>query len=186
MKLNRQIFYAALVLGILSGCSTLYDKKNFIKGPATGEFSGKKWTFMYGYTDAESKKPDGVAHLIVLVSAKPDFPCPRDSDKLADQREVIIGVDGKAGEMVIGGRSGQYETDEDTFTYTRSKRQGNAGFFDPKAPVKNQYTFAKSGKIRVTKITADTIEGYVLAKNNPNQFINGRFSAKICKWGQLH
>lgn len=174
------------VLFYISSCHSLYDLKNYVKTPAAGVISDREWNYAYGYTDAEAKRPEGIEYIIVLKTQRLKNACPDEKDIAKDPREVIIGVDGKVGEMIVGGRSGQYETPDDAFTYTKQKRMGSVAFLDPQKPADQQYQFATSGKIRVSKLTKDMIEGAVVAKLNPNHFVNGRFKAKICKWGQLN
>jgi hypothetical protein len=180
-----KISFLSLVITI-SGCKSLYHKSNYSKESALGAISGNDWRFGYGYTDPEAKRPDGIEYMIVLTTKKPKNGCPTPEDKVADRREVIIGIDGKVGEMKIGARDSSYETSEDSFTYQKPTRAGSVAFFDPAKQPKKQFSFATSGKIKVLKITNNSIEGLVVAKNSPEQFVNGRFKAKICKWGQLN
>lgn len=177
--MTTQFIIAILFIGLTS-CQSLYNQTTYAKTSASGSISDDEWKYLYGYTDPQAKKPDGIEHIVVLLAYKPKDPCPTELDPLKDLREVVLGIDGKSGEMHIGGRTGQYETSEDVFTYSRPKRSGTVAFVNPaKAPAK-QYQFAATGKIKITKITKDTIEGLVLAKLNPEHYVNGRFKAKIC------
>ena len=124
--------------------------------------------------------------MIVLTSGKTRFACPDGKDQLADPREVAIAIDGKPGEMKIGLASDRLETADDTFTYRKVERQASVAFFDPSKPKADQYKFATSGKVKITKINKDVIEGAVLAKVNRSMFVNGKFKAKVCKYGQLN
>jgi hypothetical protein len=168
------------------GCRSLYDRNNYVKAAARGQISNQDWGFLYGYTDAEAKKPDGIEHIIVLTSTKPVNACPGETEKPKDGREVILGIDGKKGEMQISGRTGQYESPEDLFKYSKTLRKATAAFFDPAKEASLQYQFAKSGKIKVSRISDQFIEGYVVAKLSPEYYANGKFKAKLCKWGQLN
>ncbi len=185
MNLVKYILPFITTLQVYS-CKSLYDRTSYVKSAASGQTSSKPWTFVYGFTDAEAKKPEGVSHIIVLLTSKTKNACPDASERGGDGRELIVGIDGKLGEMKIGGKSGKYETSDDFFSYTKSERQGSAAFFDPKKPPSSQYQFATAGKIKITKISKTSIEGFVLAKVNPDNFANGRFKAKICSWGQLN
>lgn len=171
---------------IVSGCKSLYDRDTYVKTPAKGSIGGSDWNYVYGYTDAEAKLPEGAEFLLVLAPTKTAHACPEAGDKRKDGREVALAIDGKPGEMLIGARTGQYETADDAFTYKRKSRTGSAAFFDPKKAADKQYQFATSGRIKILKISATEIEGMVVAKLNPDNFINGKFKAKICKWGQLN
>jgi len=186
LQMNLVSYYLIALALQLNSCKSLYDRTSFVKSPASGEASNHPWTYVYGFTDADSKRPEGISHIIVLMTSKTKNACPDASERGRDARELIIGIDGKLGEMKIGGKSGKYETSEDLFSYTKSERQGSAAFFDPKGPPSKQYQFATSGKIKITKISKTFIEGFILAKVNPDNFANGRFKAKICKWGQLN
>ncbi len=172
------------LLWICSSCKSLYDRNTFLKESAQGNLSDEEWAFVLGYTDAEAKRPEGVSHILVLMPNKTKFACPRDSDK-TKSKEVVIAIDGKLGDMVIGGDSGQYETGE-MFKYKPITRNANVSFFDPNMPSGKEYVFAKSGRVRITKMTKDLIEGFVLAKASPSNFVNGRFKVKLCRWGQLN
>lgn len=169
-----------------TACRSLYDLKNYVKTPAAGAVSDEEWKYAYAYTDAEAKRPDGIEYIIVLKTQRLKNACPDEKDIASDPREVIIGIDGKVGEMAIGGRTGQFETSEDAFTYTKQRRTGSVAFLDPQQPEDKQYQFATTGKIRISKLTKDVIEGAVVAKASPEYFVNGRFKAKVCKWGQLN
>lgn len=182
----RTILLAVLSAGSFIHCKSLYDRNGYMKSPAAGAVTGDDWAYAYAYTDAEAKLPEGVEHIIVLKTQKPKNSCPSEDDVVKDRREVVIGIDGKLGEMAIGSSSGQYETSEDTFNYTKPRRSGTVAFLDPSNSTKNQYKFATSGKIKIIKISADLIEGMVVAKLNPGHFVNGKFKAKVCKWGQLN
>lgn len=171
---------------LLGSCKSLYDRDSFVKTPAKGAIGGPEWSYVYGYTDAEAKLPEGAEYLIVLNAAKPTHACPTPDDKLKDGREAALAIDGKVGQMLLGVRSGQYETADDAFTYQKKVRTGSVAFFDPTKPTDKQYQFATSGKIKILKISATEIEGLVVAKFSRENFINGRFKAKVCKWGQLN
>jgi hypothetical protein len=189
MFLFSRVFLLFCVLCLcssLSGCKSLYDRDTYVKAPVKGALGGSEWSYIYGYTDAEAKLPEGSEHLLVLTPIKPPHACPEPGDKKKDGREVSIAIDGKVGEMIIGARSDRYETADDAFTYKKKSRLGSAAFFDPKKSSDKQYQFATTGKIRILKISATEIEGMIVAKLNPDNFINGRFKAKICKWGQLN
>lgn len=180
------LFCTLWVSSWISSCKSLYDRDTYVKAPVKGAIGGSEWAYIYGYTDAEAKLPEGAEHLLVLAPLKPAHACPEVGDKKKDGREVSIAIDGKVGEMVIGAKSDRYETADDAFTYKKKSRIGSAAFFDPKKPSDKQYQFATSGKIKILKISATEIEGMIVAKLNPDNFINGRFKAKICKWGQLN
>lgn len=174
------------IVGFSSGCRSLYDRDTYVKSPVKGAVGGSEWNYIYAYTDAEAKLPEGAEYLLVLSSNKPAHACPDKQDKVKDGREVALAIDGKVGQMVVGGKSGQYETAEDAFTYQKKVRQASVAFFDPTKPADKQYQFATSGKIKILKVSTTEIEGLVLAKVNRDNFINGKFKAKICKWGQLN
>jgi hypothetical protein len=72
------------------------------------------------------------------------------------------------------------------FAYKKKVRQASVAFNDPSLPGDQRYIFATTGKVKITRITPDTIEGAVVAKLNQNQFVNGQFKAKVCKYGQLN
>lgn len=175
-----------LTLNLIISCKSLYDLKSYTKAPAKGSVSGEDWAYAYGYTDPEAKLPEGQEMMIVLTTGKPKHACPDESDKLPDAREVAIAIDGKTGEMKLGGSSGRYETEDDLFTYKKSNRQASVAFHDPNLPESQRFKFATTGKVKITKITPDTIEGAVVAKIDKNQFVNGQFKAKRCKYGQLN
>jgi hypothetical protein len=176
------IFFSVLICS----CSTLYDVDNYLKSKATGSLSAKDWQHFYGYTDPEAKLPDGMEIMIILTTAKPKYACPRETDKLADPREVIITIDGKPGEMKIGGNSNRYETEDDLFTYKKTDRLAQVSFHDPEQAATQRFLFATRGKVKITKITAKSIEGVLVAKRDKSNFVNGQFKAKICKYGQLN
>ena len=167
-------------------CKSLYDMRNYSKSSAKGAISGEDWAYSYGYTNPEAKLADGQEIMIVLVTAKPKHNCPTEDDKLPDSREIAIAIDGKAGEMKIGAPSDRLETEEDLFTYRKIDRQASVAFYDPSKKESLQYKFATSGKIKITKITGETIEGSVLAKVDKTVYVNGKFKAKVCKYGQLN
>jgi hypothetical protein len=184
----KEIRYGAALAATLnlSHCKSLYDLKNYSKSPLKGVISNSEWSYAYAYTDPEAKLPDGQKMMIVLVTGQPKHACPDQTDKLPDAREVAISIDGKVGEMKIGQKSGRFETEDDQFTYTKTERQASVAFHDPTLPENQQYKFATSGKVKINKITSDSIEGVVLAKISRNSFINGQFKAKVCKFGQLN
>jgi hypothetical protein len=171
---------------MLPGCKTLYDFKGYAKSDAKGVISGDEWTYSYAYTDPEAQLSEGQSYLIVLVTASPKDACPDKSDRVGDGREVIIAIDGKTGEMKIGGRSDKLETEDDMFTYVKPERQASVAFFDPNLPEGEQYKFARSGKVRISILNKELIEGSVLAKINRKLFVNGKFRAKVCKYGQVN
>jgi hypothetical protein len=179
-------FGLVLTSVLATSCRSLYDSNQYLKDPALGKIAKQDWNFLYGYTDAETKRPEGIDYIIVLQSIKPSYACPNAEDPDQQTPQVVVGIDGKLGDLKIGGKSGKYETGEDVFKYSKTERKGTAAFFDPKKKQSNPYTFATTGKIRVTKISEQFIEGYIVAKYNPEYFINGKFKAKVCKWGQLH
>lgn len=174
------------LVAMLGSCKTLYDFKGYSKSSAKGVISGEEWSYGYAYTDAEAKLAEGQQYLVVLVTGKTKNACPDKSERLPDAREVIIAIDGKSGEMKIGGRTSALETEDDMFTYVKVERQASVAFFDPGLPETEQYQFARSGKVRITTLNKDVIEGSVLAKINRNLFVNGRFRAKVCKYGQVN
>ena len=182
----RIVLSATAATCLVISCKSLYDLKSYAKAAAKGSVSGQDWAYAYAYTDPEAKLPDGQEIMIVLTTAKPKHACPDESDKLADAREIAIAIDGKKGEMKLGVSSGRFETEEDMFTYKKTNRQASVAFHDPSLAGSQQFKFATSGKVRITKITADTIEGALVAKIDKNQYVNGQFKAKICKYGQLN
>jgi hypothetical protein len=90
------------------------------------------------------------------------------------------------GELKIAARSARLETEDDMFEQVKQQRQASAAFFDPSLPQSEQYKFARTGKIKITKLTSEFIEGSIVAKVSRNMFINGKFRAKVCKYGQLN
>jgi len=170
----------------LSTCKSLYDLKNYSKSSAKGNISGVEWIYAYAYTNPEAKLAEGQEIMIVLATGKPKHACPDTGDQLPDAREVAVAIDGKMGEMKIGAPSDRLETANDMFSYRKTERQAAVAFFDPSKPTDEQYKFATSGKVKITKMTNEVIEGAVLAKVNKTSFINGRFKAKVCKYGQLN
>lgn len=180
------ILIASAFALLFASCKSLYDLRNYSKSSAKGAVSGEEWTYGYAYTNPEAQLAEGQEIMIVLVTSKPKHACPASDDKLPDQREVAIAIDGKTGEMKIGGRSDRLETEDDLFTYRKIERQATVAFFDPTQTEKNQYKFATSGKVKITKITNEVIEGAVLAKIDRSAFVNGRFKVKVCKYGQLN
>jgi hypothetical protein len=184
-KINRFLLLICLS-AMLAGCKSLYDFKNYSKSDAKGTISGEEWAYAYAYTDPEARLSEGQTHLIVLVTASPKDACPDKSELVGDGREVIIAIDGKTGDMKVGGRSEKLETEADAFTYVKPERQASVAFFDPNLPNTEQYKFARSGKVRISTISKNTIEGSVLAKINRKIFVNGKFKAKVCKYGQVN
>ena len=174
------------VLTTLTSCKSIYDFKGYLKSNAKGAISGEDWAYSYAYTDPEADLPEGHEYMIVLVSAKPKNACPDKSELIGDGRETIISFDGKTGEMKIGGRSDRLETEDDMFEQVKVERQASVAFFDPNLTPEEQYKFARSGKVKITRISRGFIEGALVAKVNRKIFINGRFRAKICKYGQLN
>jgi hypothetical protein len=183
---DRCLILMICAITILNSCKSLYDLKGYSKSSLKGSLTGKEWAYAYGYTDPEAKLPEGMEMMIVLTTGKAKHACPDESDRLADPREVAITIDGKPGESRVGGASGKYETEDDLFTYKKIERKASVAFHDPSLPEAQQYMFAKSGKVKITKITATTVEGAVVAKIDPERFVNGQFKAKICKYGQLN
>jgi len=185
---GKSIYFGIILLfPIFQSCkTTLYDFKNYSTSSAKGSISGQEWNYAYAYTDPEAKLPEGQEFMIVLVTGATKTACPDRSDQLPDAREVVISIDGKLGEMKIGARSSRLETEDDAFRYVKTERQASLAFFDPSLPEKDQYRFAKSGKVKITTLTKDTVEGSVLAKISKSFFVNGRFKAKVCKYGQLN
>lgn len=181
-----KFFVSIFVFATFISCKSLYDFKGYLKSDVKGAISGADWAYSYAYTDPEAELPEGQEFMIVLVSAKPKNACPDKSESIGDGREAIITIDGRVGEMKIGARSNRLETEDDAFEQVKAERQASVAFFDPKLPQKDQYTFARSGKVRITALKKDFIEGSVVAKFNRNMFINGRFRAKVCQYGQLN
>lgn len=186
IRKNQSALLCLIVLLAFSSCKSLYDLKNYSKSSAKGNISGQEWSYAYAYTNPEAKLADGQEIMIVLVTGKPKHACPDNGDQLPDAREVAIAIDGKTGEMRIGAPTDRLETSDDVFTYRKTERQATVAFFDPSKPKDEQYRFATSGKVRITKLTSEVIEGAVLAKINKVSFVNGRFKAKVCKYGQLN
>lgn len=185
-KLKTWKLFCVIGFAAASACRSLYDLNNYAKSSAKGAISGKDWNFLYGYTNPEAKLADGQEIMIVLVSGKTKHACPAEDEKLPDPREIAIAIDGKLGEMKIGTPSDRLETEDDVFTYRKIDRQASVAFFDPTRPTNQQYRFANTGKVKITKITPDSIEGAVVAKIDKSSFINGKFKAKVCKYGQLN
>lgn len=187
-RMPRHTFFTrALISAFLTiSCKSLYDLKSYAKAPAKGSISGRDWSYSYAYTDPEAKLPEGQEMMIVLATGKTKHACPDESDKLPDAREVAIAIDGRTGEMRLGAPSGRFETEDDLFAYKKTSRQASVAFHDPNLPEKQRFKFVTNGKVKITKISADSIEGSVLAKIDKNQFVNGQFKAKICKYGQLN
>lgn len=183
--MNRLLLLISLMV-LATGCRSLYDRSDYVKSPVKGQISASDWLYVYAYTDAEAKKPDGIAHILVLTTRKPTNGCPSQDNTVTGHKELIIGIDGKVGEMTVGGKSGEYESSDEMFTYKKAQRKGTVAFFDASKQGTAQYQFATNGKIKITKITATTIEGFVLARINPDNYANGKFKAKLCKWGQLN
>jgi hypothetical protein len=179
-------FVSILCFTMLPSCKSLYDFKGYLKSNAKGAISGSEWAYSYAYTDPEAELPEGQQFMIVLVSAKPKNACPDKSEQIGDGREAIISIDGKLGEMKIAARSARLETEDDMFEQVKQQRQASAAFFDPSLPQSEQYKFARSGKIKITKLTSEFIEGSIVAKVSRSMFINGKFRAKVCKYGQLN
>ena len=124
--------------------------------------------------------------MIILTPEKPKHACPDTKDKVGDAREVIITIDGKLGEMKVNPKGTRVEGTDEMFSYKKEVRSSSVAFLNPNLKKEDQYKFAKTGKIKITKKAPDMIEGLVLAKFDPDNFINGKFRAKICKWGQLN
>ena len=162
------------------------DPNTYLKSPVNGSIGSRPWTYIYAHTDAEAKRPDGIKHILVLTASKPKSGCPDRSETLSDSRELILGIDGKLGEMKVGVKTGNYETEEELFKYSKIQRQATIAFFDPTLQASDQYKFATSGKIKILKITKTLIEGQLVAQFPSDGYINGKFRAKICKWGQLN
>jgi hypothetical protein len=171
---------------MIAGCKSFYDLNSYAKSKMKGSIGTTDWQYAYGYTDPEAKLPDGMEIMIILTTAKPKHACPDVNDKLPDAREVVITIDGKPGEMKIGGSTGRLETEDDMFTYKKSERVAQVSFFDPSQPESKRFLFATRGKVKISKITANSIEGAIVAKLDQGNFANGQFKAKICKYGQLN
>jgi hypothetical protein len=187
-KFMKQLFLLSsfVQLTALVSCKSFYDLNNYAKSKTKGSISTGEWQYAYGYTDPEAKLPDGMEIMIILTTAKPKHACPDVTDKLADTREVVITVDGKPGEMKIGGSNNRLETEADMFTYKKSERIAQVSFHDPSLPEAKRFLFATRGKVKISKITANSIEGAIVAKFDQTNFVNGQFKAKICKYGQLN
>ena len=99
------IVFAVVTLN--SGCKSLYDRDTYVKSSVKGAVGGPDWNYVYAYTDAEAKLPEGSEFLVVLTSNKPVHACPDKEDKVKDGREVSIAIDGKVGQMILGTKSGQ-------------------------------------------------------------------------------
>lgn len=183
--LNRLICML-LTVNVTSGCKSLYDIKGYTKSNVKGSIGANQWQYGYGYTDPEAKLPDGMDMMIILTTEKPKHACPDQSDKMADGREVLIAIDKKLGELTVGGASGKYETADDLFTYKKSTRKAQVSFHNPARPESLKFLFATSGKVKISKITDTLIEGAVVAKIDRDHYVNGKFKAKICKYGQLN
>jgi hypothetical protein len=170
----------------VTSCKSLYEYKNYSTSSAKGVISGDKWSYEYAFTNPEAKLTDGQEIMIVLITGKPNSPCPKPSDLPEDAREVLIAVDGKRGEMKIGASSSALKSDSDAFIYRKPTRSTMVAFLDPSKDKYEQYKFATSGKVKITKISKDTIEGAVVAKVDASMFVNGRFKAKVCNYSQLY
>jgi len=181
-----RFFSLILCITTFPSCKSLYDFKGYLKSNVKGAISGTEWAYSYAYTDPEAELPEGAEYMIVLVSAKPKNACPEKSEKIGDGREAIIAIDGKLGEMKIGARSNRLETEDDMFEQVKEERQTSVAFFDPAQPATEQYKFARSGKVKITSLNSEFIEGSIVAKVNRKMFINGKFRAKVCKYGQLN
>jgi hypothetical protein len=182
----KNFFLFIIASTILLSCKSRYDFKGYLKSNAAGAISGKEWAYIYAYTDADAKLPEGQEYLIVLVSEQPKNACPEKGEKVGDGREILITIDGRKGEMKIGARSSRLETEDDMFEQVKESRHTSVAFYDPTLSKNKQYRFAKSGKVKINKINSEVIQGSVIAKINKKVFINGRFEAKICKYGQLN
>lgn len=186
MRRIHLIFLYFLLISQFLGCKSLYDFRGYSKSSVKGYISGSEWNYVYAYTNPEAKLAEGQEIMIVLATGKPKHACPDADDKLPDPREVAVAIDGKPGEMKIGAPSDRLETNDDAFTYRKVERQASVAFIDPSKAKDDQYKFATSGKVKITKINMDSIEGAIVAKVNKTMFINGRFKAKVCKYGQLN
>jgi hypothetical protein len=180
------LFWIIITLFQTTSCKTLYDMNGYAKSSAKGSISGTDWAYTYAFTDPEAKLPNGQTILIILAANKPKHACPNPEDMVGDARNVAISIDGKIGEMKINGVTGALETSESQFTYTKADRQGSVAFQDPKLPEAQQYKFATSGKIKITKLTDSVVHGSFVAKINQDNYANGQFKAKLCKHGQLN
>ncbi len=167
-------------------CKSFYDLNNYAKSKTKGSINTGEWQYVYGYTDPEAKLPDGMEIMIILTTAKSKHACPNLTNKLTDPREVVITVDGKPGEMKIGGSTNRLETEDDMFSYKKIERIAQVSFHDPSLPESKRFLFATRGKVKISKITTNSIEGAVVAKFDQKNFVNGQFKAKICKYGQLN
>ena len=135
----------------LIGCRSFYDLTTYSKAAAKGAISANDFTVLYGYTDPEAKLPDGQEYMMILTPAKPKHACPDSSDKLHDSRELIATIDGKIGEMVVNPQGTRIESEETMFSYKKESRTSSVAFLNPSLPKEDQYKFAKTGKIKLTK-----------------------------------
>lgn len=174
------------ILAVTSSCKSLYDIDNYVPKPASGLFASEAWNFAYGFTDPEAKLPDGFDTMIILVSSKPKSNCPDRDDPLLSGKEIAIAIESKSGESHILQNSGAFETEDDLFRYEKQKRVTSVAFIDHNESEQKRYRFATKGKVKILRKSKTDIEGSIMAKFSKSFYINGKFRAKICQFGQLN
>ncbi len=182
------IWRLTLILALTStqACKSLYDQTTYSKSKAVGLISNADWSYGYAYTDPDAKLPEGQQIMIVLTVEKPKHACPDAADLVGDGRNISISFDGNIGEMKIGAPSDALENEDTMFRAAKSIRNATVAFQDPNLPVGKQFIFATRGKVKITKISPQLIQGAFVAKFNEKNFGNGQFKAKVCKHGQLN
>lgn len=127
--------------------------------PAAGAVNGAAWTFLSGTAKPQFNDPSRMA--LTLNDEMFNDPC---SGFNFGKANILTGVPAAIGETVLGQMPVMQTV---TFSYP----DPNGGY---------QNLVATEGRVAVTAITAEEVTGFIIARYNGANYINGAFKLKVC------
>lgn len=160
-----------LLAFLISGCvhnNLPNAPKNYVNQDLYGVIDGKLWTYKHAYVDPSIATPEEEDLVVVFLPFKPKNPC----DKAAHEQAGVTSVMATAPNSTLAVMLERGTSRMLQFHFERQGRQF--------------VTSAKVGKLKLTKLGTDKLQGKLLAKYNNKLWVAGNFEAVICDYRDMH
>lgn len=159
-----------LLLSLVSGClhqALPSPPKTYVNQDLYGVIDGKLWNYKHAYIDPSIKTPEEEDLVLVFLPFKPKNPCDKSAQEQAGVATVMATApNSKLAVMLERGTSRMLQ-----FHFEREGRQF--------------VTSAKIGKLKLTKLGSDRVQGKLLAKYNKRLWVAGNFEAVVCDYREM-
>ena len=153
---------------LLGGCVTNESRvRRFLDRDLSGMIAGEEWVYQHAYVDPTIETPKEDDYVFVFLAYKPKSTCPKLTGTAADRRTVMVSAPKRRRPTKLKRGSPR--------TLMFQYEQGG----QPVAAA------AYRGRIRLSSIGTKRVVGQIVGRHNDDNWVNGGFSATVCRFRDL-